>query len=226
LDVPRDAAGVVVFGGTFDPVHAWHTRVAAAARRAAFPGGKAWVVFVPAARSPFKEGGPVASDEDRVAMLRLATRRMRRVAIWPDEVERARGGEPSYMVETLERLRCVLPCVPMRLLIGADQAAAFHKWREYRRVMELAEPLVALRPPIGTPAKLRRALERAGVWSGPEVEAWMGRVLRAPVHDLSATRIRGRLGRGRSTEGELAAAVARYAARNGLYRRAAPRRVR
>jgi nicotinate-nucleotide adenylyltransferase len=225
LDVPRDAAGVVVFGGTFDPVHAWHTRVAAAARRAAFPGG-AWIVFVPAARSPFKEGGPVASDEDRVAMLRLATRRMRRAAIWPDEVERARGGEPSYMVETLERLRSVLPRVPLRLLIGADQAAPFHRWREYRRVMELAEPLVALRPPIGTPATLRRALERAGVWSGPEVEAWMGRVLRAPVRDLSATRIRERLGRGCSTEGEVAAAVARYAARNGLYRRAAPRRVR
>ena len=76
-----------MFGGSFDPPHLWHTKIASAARRQVF-GPKGVVVFVPAARSPHKKHGPVASDEDRVAMLRLATRRMKRCVIWTDEIDR------------------------------------------------------------------------------------------------------------------------------------------
>lgn len=218
LPVPRDARGVVVFGGTFDPVHRWHVRIAAAVRRRVFPRG-GWIVFVPAARSPLKDGGPVASDADRVAMLRLATRRLARAVVWTDEIDRAAGGRPSYTVETLGRMRRVLGRAPLRLLIGADQAAQFHRWREYRRILALAEPVVVLRPPVRSKSALRRALERSGAWSAAEVEEWLGRVVPVEVRDISSSAIRAALGRGGDGRVRRAVppAVAAYIRERGLY---------
>jgi nicotinate-nucleotide adenylyltransferase len=61
---------IALFGGTFDPVHVGHTTVAAAAGDGV---GADKVIFVPARRSPLKAFFPEASDEDRLAMIKLAT---------------------------------------------------------------------------------------------------------------------------------------------------------
>jgi nicotinate-nucleotide adenylyltransferase len=208
----------VVFGGTFDPPHRWHIRAAAAARRAAFPDG--WIVFVPAARSPLKRSGPTASDRDRVAMIRLAAARLPRSVIWTDEIDRA-GRGPSYTVDSLERLRRALgPEVPMRLVIGADQAAQFHRWRRFRRVMDLAEPIVVLRPPFRTRRALRLALEAAGEWKESEIRQWSDRVAPLTARDVSSSEIRRALSAGRKTRTGVAVppAVLRYIRRRGMYR--------
>lgn len=81
---------VLLMGGTFDPPHVAHVAQARSAlRRAMAPG--AWLVLVPAARSPLKRGGPGARDRDRVAMLRAAFAGVGRATVWTDELDRARG---------------------------------------------------------------------------------------------------------------------------------------
>ncbi len=192
LHIARDCSGLLVFGGTFDPPHLWHVAVARAAREHLF-GPQGWIVFIPAARNPLKATGPVASDADRCEMLRLALRGVERCSIWTDEIDRA-SGSPSYTVETVARLREVLPDVPCRLLIGTDQAAEFHRWRDCRRLMSMAEPCVVFRPPLDSPAKLAGALERSGAWTEGEVEWWLERIVPAPVCTISSTEVREAIG--------------------------------
>lgn len=69
--IPRRAKVVLVYGGSFDPPHRAHAVIPLLlAQRLYGPAGH--VLYIPAARSPLKETGPVAADEDRVRMLALA----------------------------------------------------------------------------------------------------------------------------------------------------------
>lgn len=185
LPLGPGARRVLLFGGTFDPPHTGHTRLPAAARDRLWPGrDDAWIVFVPAARSPHKTTAARASDEDRVAMLRRAAEGIARAVVWTDEIDRARwsasrGVEaPSYTVDTVDRAREVLPAAPrieLRLLIGADQAAAFHRWRSPRRIIALAPPVVMSRTLAGSPALAGDSRATApegpvggGLWGEPD----------------------------------------------------------
>lgn len=223
LSISRDAPGVLLFGGSFDPPHRWHVSIAAAARELLF-GPLGCVLMVPAARNPLKDKGPNASDADRVAMLRLATREVERVTVWTDELDRAGR---SFTIDTVKRLRSVLGEMPIRLLIGADQAADFHRWREYRQLLELAEPAVVLRPPVDTAIKLALQLDRAGVWTEEDVEAWTSRIVPGPVWDVSSTSLRAALASAAanptgsewsSLELRMDSAVLTYIREHGLYR--------
>ena len=191
-----DVRSVLVFGGSFDPPHAGHVRFAARARAAL---GLEWLVCVPAARSPHKEVGPVASGEDRVAMLGLAFVDVARVLVSRVEIDRAEAEEASYTVETLREIRALLgDGVRMRLLIGADQAASFHRWREARSIIEMAEPAVVLREPWAALDGLLEAM--VPHWDADELEAWRGRVIDVEPMEVSSTEVRGLL-RARGTDG-------------------------
>ncbi|MCL4741998.1 MAG: nicotinate-nicotinamide nucleotide adenylyltransferase [Phycisphaerales bacterium] len=229
MPVPPDAPGVLLFGGTFDPPHRGHTEPAAAARDAMMPPGS-WLVFVPAARSPHKSEAPSTSVAHRVAMLHLAIADLPRSAVWTDEIDRAPrdGSEPSWWVETLRRARRVLPPgASLRFLIGSDQAAAFHRWREFREVLALAEPVVVLREPIADAATLDAALEASGEWTAAERAAWRARIAPAPIVRASATAIREEIRCGCGTEplGDSRASrlvadnVSAYLRQHGLFKR-------
>jgi nicotinate-nucleotide adenylyltransferase len=84
-----------VFGGTFDPVHVGHLAIAQAALDSAKLDR---VVFVPARRSPLKDRGPFASEEDRLAMLEAAVKDEPRFAVSRVELDRP---APSFTVDTL-----------------------------------------------------------------------------------------------------------------------------
>ncbi len=186
---------VILFGGSFDPVTLAHVRMSCEARDVAEAG--AWLVFVPAARSPHKAHGPIASDADRVEMLRLALADVDRCAIWTDEIDRAKAGDASYSIDTIEHARTVLgEGVRLRLLIGADQALSFHRWRESRRILEVATPVVMPRDEMATHADLVAAMRRTGEWSGEECERWGSWVVEMEEMDVSATRVRELLGAG------------------------------
>lgn len=210
-------------GGTFDPVHLAHITLPSAAR-AASGMGDACLLFVPAARSPFKADRPRTGDEHRVSMLRLAIRDVPHAAVWTDEIDRAaRTNAPSYTIDSLERLRAATQsAAEIRLLIGADQAASFHKWREPRTIIRLAPPLVMLR---GSDAdSLATMLRAAGFWTQPELEQWAASVVPTPLSPISSTRIRELLASSDPVnEAELVAgldpAVLGYIRAHRLYRR-------
>lgn len=189
LKLPKGVRTLIVLGGSFDPPHVGHLVPALSAiEKGRIRDAK--VLLVPAARSPHKPAGTAASDRHRIAMLRLLAKRWPGVLIWLDEIRRARIGEPSYTVDTLRRLRRIVPeHVGLRLLIGTDQAAAFHKWREPREIIRLAEPLVLRRKPIASRAELLRAMEHT-FWSNSELEAWAGRLTKNALAADNSTAIR------------------------------------
>lgn len=203
----RSASVIYLFGGSFDPPHLYHLRVAdTLAAHAATTGSapdQCRCLYVPAARSPLKQSGPNASDAARVRMLRAALRDTPHAALWTDEIDRAtwqrRHGDerPSYTIDTVKRLRSLLPkSTRLHLVIGADQAAAFHRWRSARALLRLAPPLVLPREGIRTQADLRRevAASAGPFWSANELDAWARRLLDAPVIRESSTRLRRALG--------------------------------
>lgn len=240
----RAGLGVMIAGGTFDPPHRAHVGLALAAREAVGKrvggvggvGGEPWLMLVPAARSPHKAKGPAASDAERVEMARLALEGVARASVWSDEVDRARvEGGPSFTVETLRRARAWLDGargkqasardeggrgLRLMLLMGADQAVEFHRWREPGEILALAEPVVVLREPWGTRGALEAALRASGALSETEVERMMGGVVEVPLRTEAARDVRAWLASGEVEKAARALhpAVARYIAERGLYR--------
>lgn len=217
MAIPGDVPGVLLFGGSFDPPHTGHIELASQAREAALPAGS-WIVFVPAARSPHKSSGPIASDQDRVEMLRLATAHVERSCLWTDELDRCAPGEASYWIESVRRARRVISSgTKLWFLLGADQVAAFHRWKDYRQVLSLAEPVVMLRPPMDRLDTLDAALETSGAWSGPQREWWLSRVAPISIRGISATELRDVISTGGDPTGMLHPDVLAYIQSKGLY---------
>jgi nicotinate-nucleotide adenylyltransferase len=123
------AEKIVLFGGTFDPVHTGHIDVAQAAAKKV---GSKKVVLIPARRSPHKNQKPLAPDNDRVAMLQLAIEGKNLFQISTVELNRA---EPSYTIDTIHQLKQKFgPDCELHWLIGADMLKSLPLWY---RIFEL-----------------------------------------------------------------------------------------
>lgn len=205
IPIPAGTPLVVLIGGTFDPPHRAHVTLPLRARDMlesdAGVEGRAWVVYIPAARSPHKDQGPVATNAQRRRMLELALADHPRTAIWTDELDRSarEPRTPSYTSETVSRARRWLDAnagasTRLRLLIGADQAAAFHRWHDPRTIIALAEPAVMLRAPLVSTELLMNRLGASGDWSPAELRQWGSRVLEGVDRmDAAATSARREL---------------------------------
>jgi len=210
---------VALLGGTFDPVHNGHIGFAEDVRRAlALPE----VRLVPAGDPPHR-GGPAASGQDRVAMLRLAVAGHRGLVVDPREV--ARAGK-SYTVLTLEELRQEAPLRPLLLLVGADAFLGLPTWHRWREVFGLAHVVVASRPgvalaPVGELAaewKARIKDRPDLLFSSPAGSIYEQAIAPLPI---SATAIRAQLARGAdgrdAVRSLLPPAVLRYIDQHFLY---------
>ena len=209
----------LLFGGTFDPPHHGHIELAIDARDTLFP-RNGWLIFVPAARNPHKPTGPRAGDAHRAAMLRLAAQGHDRVTVWTEELDRAAAAgddsSPSFWVDTLVTARDLVgQKTPLRFLIGADQALAFNRWHEHKRILSLAEPAVMLR----SPCESREAFRRQLIESGLDPAAWMPRIACTRTLDARSTDVREALDHGIEPAHLLGPAVLEYIAEHGLYAR-------
>lgn len=215
--VDPESGLLLLYGGTFDPVHLGHLAIAHAAH--AVLGVQ--VRLMPAADPPHR-APPGADARHRARMLELAVAGDR--ALMVDRRELERDGR-SYTVDTLTALRQdVGPVRPVALLLGADSFVALPQWKDWQALFELAHFVVAERDghALDTlPAELageaipRRTDDPAELGASPS-----GRVLRLqqPLADASATRVRAAI---RSNDGGLDAlvppAVAAYIDRHRLY---------
>jgi nicotinate-nucleotide adenylyltransferase len=191
-----------ILGGSFDPVHYGHIRpVEAAAARFALDG----VIFLPAARSPFKSEPP-ADPRHRVAMLALALQGRPGWRVAFDDLDRE---PPSYTVDALRAISARHPEAELWLLMGTDMLAGLDRWRQPEELLRLARVAAYHREPF--------------VGDGLRVPEIPGLSERLEVFDagsvrISASGLRADLARGASVAGRVPEPVAEYITKHGLYR--------
>ncbi len=129
-----------LFGGTFDPVHFGHLRLA---EESIGHLGLAGVRWIPAGQPPHR-GTPQVTARQRLEMVLRSTAGNDRFSVDASEVEAV---APSYTVHTLERLRGELGAAPsLVLLVGADAFAGLTTWHRWRDLFALAHIAVSHRP--------------------------------------------------------------------------------
>ncbi|MDR1163927.1 MAG: nicotinate-nucleotide adenylyltransferase [Candidatus Accumulibacter sp.] len=221
----RELLPLGLFGGTFDPVHFAHLRLAEAACCELGLSGVRWIP----AGNPVLRESPLVDARHRLEMVRLAIADNPCFELDAAEVEAER---PSYTVPTLERLRQDDQCGarrPLVLLVGADAFSSLPAWYRWECIFELAHVAVARRPgfpiePETLPERLsqiwrdRFAADPAALSLAPS-----GAVVSFPMTPLgiSATRVRRLISRGISTRYLLPDAVIAYVEERRFYRESA-----
>jgi len=209
-----------ILGGTFDPIHFGHLRMAeeVAQQLDLFE-----VRFVPSGK-PWHRDTPGAAPAQRLAMVRCATEGNPRFVVDEREV---RNDAPGYTVETLTSLREELGQIqPLCLLLGADAFLGLPTWHDWRRLFELAHVVVVHRPGFSLLHEqmdfaLREEFERRQCVDLSNLHCLPGgRIATCPITPLaiSSTAIRTEIKAGRSPRYLLPVAVLDYIQKQNLYR--------
>lgn len=136
------AQRICLFGGTFDPIHAAHLRIAEEAlKRLALDR----VVFIPAGHPPHKSTTGLTPYEDRFRMVEMACSAY--PAFSASRLEA--GKQPSYTIKTVERFRQDLnPGDCLFFLIGSDAFGELETWKRWEDLVKLTDFIVVSRPGV------------------------------------------------------------------------------
>ena len=188
-----------LMGGTFDPVHAAHVRMARSAKEQF---GLDAVLFLVSKDPPHKSAS--ASQEHRYNMLKLAL--MDEPGLYPSCIELEREGK-TYTVDTLEYIKSRMPQTELYYIVGVDTLYDLkHGWRNIERVCELTSFLAF--------GRLEPTRETGELPAGC-------RVLWGQIEEsaLSSTSIRKRVTQGLPIKGMVDDRVLEYIAEKGLYQK-------
>jgi nicotinate-nucleotide adenylyltransferase len=212
---------IMLFGGTFDPVHNGHLIIA---RHIAEQLGFRRVVLVPAATPPHKHPA-CAPAAQRLAMLRRAVRGEDLFEI--STIELRRQG-PSYTFDTVQEFLRPGPGparADIHWVIGADMLADLPKWYRAAELLELVNIVVALRPPWDERLDAILASLRGQVT--PRALQRLARsIVRTPLIDISSTEIRRRVAASESIRYLVPEPVRKYIEDHRLYSGPAGRKQR
>jgi nicotinate-nucleotide adenylyltransferase len=208
---------VGIFGGTFNPPHLGHLRMA---EEVAPLFGLARVIFVPCHIPPHKSPVHVAAAEHRLEMTRRACEDNPLFEVSDMEIA-AKG--LSYTVKTLEVFAGKLDCTPF-FILGTDSLKEIGTWKDHERLFALAHFVVVTRQgtdfqaawaelPEGTRSQFRHFGESLVHLSSTRVECAAVRGL-----DISSTRIRDLTREGRSVRYLVTELVRSYMMDKNLYR--------
>ena len=205
-----------ILGGTFDPVHIGHLRLALEMEeRLALSDG---VRLLPAA-APALRDTPRTTPAIRLEMLRAAVAGTDKLSV--DDRELNRDGT-SFTVDTLESLREELPETSICFIIGMDAFAQFHRWHRWHDITRLAHIVVAKRPGARFPdnAELGSFVAEHAV-NEPALlsRSTAGHVclLDIPLLDISATYVRSLIVERRNPHYLVPDAVAQLIKHHGVY---------
>jgi nicotinate-nucleotide adenylyltransferase len=191
-----------ILGGTFDPPHVGHTRMAAVARDVL---DLDFVLLAPAPHPPHKPDTDTTPLAHRTAMVEAAIAGEERLRTTHIEDPDA----TSYTVDLLRAARA-RASADLYFILGADSLAELSSWRDPGEIMRLATLVVFPRRTGTTPSAVVRA---------PDAREASLVVFESPVIDVSSTAIRAELARGATSVAGVAPPVMEYITRHGLYAR-------
>ncbi|MFO7876002.1 MAG: nicotinate (nicotinamide) nucleotide adenylyltransferase [Desulfovermiculus sp.] len=187
-----------LLGGSFNPVHNGHLRLALEALE---QGGLDRVELVPAFIPPHKDAHQVPSFATRCQLIEAAIEHMPGLVI--NRMEGQRSG-PSYTVDTLDTYHRLHPGRETYFLIGCPDFVQLPKWHQWERLLELTHFIVVAREEgdeqalssfVATSLS-RRTRKDQNTWLLPSgYSIWM---MHAPLLEISSSLIRGKITQGKS----------------------------
>ena len=194
---------MVLFGGTFDPIHNGHLHLAIACRETV-PFDK--MLLMPSHLPPHKAKAS-APDGDRLALCRLASESLDWMEVSSLELERT---GPSYTIDTVSRLERLYPETEWSLLIGSDMLYYFPHWHRFEELLQKVTLLSAVRE-TEEDDRLREQADALRELGG-RVE-----LIPAPALPLSSTQLREMLRAGEDVSPFLLPQAAAYIREHHLY---------
>jgi nicotinate-nucleotide adenylyltransferase len=209
------------YGGTFDPVHRGHIAVAKAAL--ADPRFKLEsIYFVPASIPPHKQGQPITSYADRLAMLQLALAQTGEKGFVASQLEAPNpSGVPNYSVNSVRQLKEILRKEyrdpELYFIVGIDSFRELGSWRDPATLMRECKFIVASRPgfSLPKPSDLLPTELKKEFPKGVEDRVFL---LPTVAEDVSSTQIRDAVADRKPLGRYVTAGVAAYIAEHRLYR--------
>ncbi|MFQ5737152.1 MAG: nicotinate-nucleotide adenylyltransferase [Thermodesulfobacteriota bacterium] len=211
---------IAVIGGTFNPIHFGHLRVAEEAREAL---GLDRVLFIPVNLPPHKDDPSLPDAVARLDMVRLAIEG--NPGFESSDMEIRRGGR-SFTIDTVKELRGGGNGPRVSLIIGNDSFNDITMWCEYEELLRLASFIIVPRPgyPVKKPAEVLPVELARKFWYDSASGSYMNSegnsltYLGVTLLDISSSDIRERLVRGGSVRYLMPQSVIGYVRENGLYR--------
>ena len=189
---------VGLFGGSFDPVHNAHVALATLALAQLQLDEVRWIPVCKSSQKSRK----LAPAADREAMVRLAIAGEPRFVL--DRTELRRGGV-SYTLDTVRDLAAAEPDSTWVLILGQDQYAGLHTWRDWRELVARVTLAIANRPDVVAA-------------NNPQIANVPHQLVQLPMMDVSSTDIRERLRHAMPIDDLVPPSVARYIDQHHLYR--------
>jgi nicotinate-nucleotide adenylyltransferase len=208
----RRRMAIGVFGGTFDPVHLGHLRIAEEVRET-FSLDR--VYFVPARVQPLKVAAGCAGADERVRMLKMSL--AGNAFFRASSIEIKRGGI-SYSIDTVRHFARRFGQI--YFIMGMDAFLDIGRWKDWPELLSTADLVVMVRPGMefsGFPAGLKRQVRKVGEATYEHASGRRIYMLRITQLDISSTRIRELARTGRSIKYLVSASVERYIISRGLY---------
>ena len=191
---------IAIFGGSFNPIHIGHTRLAEYIVSNHDCGvDELWLMVTP--RNPLKPAVAMASNSDRLNMARLACRDIAGVRASDFEMQLP---APWYSIRTLTALAEQYPADNFRLVIGADNWLLMDKWKSPEEIVQNFCPIIYPRPGYDIDAD-----------NLPEHVTYLPQ---APLTDVSSTQIREAIIAEKEIDNMLPTGVGEYIRAHGIYK--------
>ena len=185
-----------VLGGTFDPIHLGHFSLAQIAYEEL---NLDKVILIPANYPWLKRPQALTDSFHRINMINLLIKNYSWLEL--SNIDVLRGGN-SYTKDTLEELKIIFSNeTKMYLIIGSDSFHDFSKWKNTKRILELADVVIAKRPKFEIKAN--------------DIQHF--KVLNSSMLDISSTIVREKIKKGLSTSKLITLEVKNYINNNKLY---------
>lgn len=194
-----------ILGGTFNPIHVGHLRLAEYAR-CELQLDEVWLM--PTGCSYLKDADTIVSAEHRLQMTQLAVGDDSHIKV--SDIEITRKGN-TYTYETLEGLKKQYPDRKLYFIQGADCLFTIEKWRHPERILKACTLVAAVRNATSM-EEMEAQKTHLEQHFGAKVH-----LLTMPEMPISSTEIRNRLKEGKSVYGMLPAEVVSYIKEEGLY---------
>lgn len=196
-----------IFGGTFNPPHLAHKRLASEMTEKA---GLSEMLIIPTFVPPHKEAENLASANDRLEMCK---RTFFEEHFTVSDIEISREGK-SYTFDTLLKLREIYGGSKLFLVVGSDMLLSFHKWYRYDEILKMATLCAVSREDEESAQKLADYAKNVLGLDASKEEIIISK---AEPFELSSTEIRDKLKNGEDVSGLIEENTLSYIKEKGLY---------